>query len=358
MFETIVTGDYKFYNEVNDKKRGIKVTNGRYSRQILFHNIGQQGQTLIAKAHILIIGMGALGTHVAEGLVRAGIGEITIIDRDYIEYSNLQSQTLFTEQDALEALPKAIAAEQALKQISSDVDIHAYVEHVTPATLEQYGHNITLIIDATDNFDTRRLINDFAYKQRIPWIYGGVVQSTYVEAVFNPGKTPCFNCLLPQLPAINMTCDTVGVIQPAVTMTTSLQIKDALKLIVGAEVDTKYTYGDVWSGEHHAFGFSKMHRKDCDTCGDHPQFTELTQANKQYATLCGRDTVQFDNPTISQEMLHQFLIAKAIPFKSNNYMIMFQYEGHRIISFQNGRLLIHGMTKPAQAATLVNKLFG
>ena len=192
--------------------------------------------------------MGALGTHLAEGLVRAGINKLTIVDRDYIEFSNLQRQTLFIERDAEDVLPKVIAAQKVLKEIRKDVEIDAYIEHVNYNFLEQHGKDVDIILDATDNFDTRELINDFAYKHQIPWIYGGVVQSTYVQATFIPGQTPCFNCLMPQLPSINLTCDTVGVIQPAVTMTTSLQLSDALKLLTGNKVNTHFTYGDIWEG--------------------------------------------------------------------------------------------------------------
>ena len=332
--------------------------NNRYSRQILFKGIGQKGQTLIAQAHVIIIGMGALGSHLAEGLVRAGIGELTIVDRDYIEESNLQRQTLYSANDAVEALPKVIAAKQALQAISGDVTIHTFIEQVDYAFLEEHSREVTLILDATDNFDTRMLINDFAFKYNIPWIYGGVVQSTYVEAPFIPGETPCFNCLLPQLPAINLTCDTVGVIQPAVTMTTSLQMKDALKIITGNDVPAKYTYGDIWNGEHHVFGFSRMSDNDCLTCGAEPTFPHLNKQAHEYVSLCGRDTVQYQNKHISQEMLVNFLVENNINYKTNDYLIMFHYDGYRLVNFHDGRFLIHNMSQASEAAKLMNKLFG
>ena len=140
--------------------------------------------------------------------------------------------------------------------------------------------HVDIILDATDNFDTRQLINDFAYKHQIPWIYGGVVQSTYVQATFIPGETPCFNCLMPQLPSINLTCDTVGVIQPAVTMTTSLQLVDALKLLTGNKVNKHFTYGDIWTGDHYTFGFSRMQNEDCKTCGNAQHIHTLININK------------------------------------------------------------------------------
>lgn len=231
--------------------------NERYSRQILFKNIGVEGQEKISQKHVLIIGMGALGTHLADGLVRAGVRKLTIVDRDYIEFSNLQRQTMYTENDAKEALPKVIAAKERLTEIRSDIEIDAYIDQVNPPFLEEHAQHVDLILDATDNFDTRLLVNDFAYKYNIPWIYGGVVQSTYIEAAFIPGQTPCFNCVMPQLPVINMTCDTVGVIQPAVTMTTSLQLRDALKILTDTPFTPKLTYGDIWEGTHYTFGFSE-----------------------------------------------------------------------------------------------------
>ena len=289
----------------------------RYSRQMLFKHIGTSGQEKIMNAHVLIIGMGALGTHLAEGLVRAGVGELTIVDRDYIEFSNLQRQTMYTEMDAVDKLPKVVAAERNLMAIRQNLNLHIHIAHVDRLFLETYAQDIELILDATDNFETRQLINDFAYKNTIPWIYGGVVQSTYVEATFIPKQTPCFNCLIPQLPTINMTCDTVGVIQPAVTMTTSLQLRDALKILTGATIATKVTYGDIWEGTHFTFGFSKLHDSACTTCGTQPTYPYLNTTQRQFASLCGRDTVQYENPEISQEMLETFLQQQEIPYQRN-----------------------------------------
>lgn len=332
--------------------------NERYSRQILFKNIGVEGQEKIARKHVLIIGMGALGTHLADGLARAGVRKLTIVDRDYIEFSNLQRQTMYTEQDAKEALPKVIAAESRLKEIREDIEIDAYIEQVNALFLEEHAQHVDLILDATDNFDTRLLVNDFAYKYNIPWIYGGVVQSTYIEAAFIPGQTPCFNCVMPQLPVINMTCDTVGVIQPAVTMTTSLQLRDALKILTETPFTPKLTYGDIWEGTHYTFGFSRMFDPHCTTCGEHPTYPHLHQTDQQFATLCGRDTVQYSNENITQEMLKQYLDAHHIHYHANPYMLRFEFNGHRIVSFSGGRMLIHGMTQPTEAIKLMNQLLG
>ena len=336
----------------------MKMMDGRYSRQTLFKAIGTDGQQKISNKHVFIVGMGALGSHVAEGLVRAGIKELTIVDRDYIEFSNLQRQTLYTEDDTNKMLPKVIAAKRHLIEIRNDILINEFVEHVDYYFLDQHTKHVDLIIDATDNFETRQLINDFAYKTSIPWIYGGVVQSTYIETAFIPGQTPCFNCLMPQLPAINLTCDTVGVIQPAVTMTTSFQLRDALKILTEQAVPTKLTYGDVWEGNHYTFGFNRMQRNDCPTCGKHPTFPYLQQKHTSYATLCGRDTVQYDNDNITQEMIRRFLNQHSLNYRENKYMIMFEYKGYRIVSFDGGRILVHGTTNTTDAINVLNQLFG
>lgn len=334
------------------------MTNHRYSRQVLFQNIGQDGQQKINQKTALIIGMGALGTHVAEGLVRAGIRKLVIIDRDYIEHSNLQRQTLFTEQQAEESIPKVVAAQQALQAIRSDVAIEAYIDSVDATFLLKQVPKVDVVIDATDNFETRMLINDAAYYHQTPWIYGGVVRSTYVEAAFIPGVTPCFQCLIPQIPTMNLTCDTVGVIQPAVTMTTSFQIRDALKILTETEFTPKLTYGDIWEGTHFTFGFSKLKNEACTTCGNEPSYPYLEAEPPRLASMCGRDSLQYQHPALDDNQLRAFLEERGINYRSNGYLLQFNFEGHRIIGFQNGRLLIHGMTNVNEAQTLVNKLFG
>ncbi|UXR69287.1 MULTISPECIES: ThiF family adenylyltransferase [unclassified Staphylococcus] len=334
------------------------MTHNRYSRQILFDGIGQDGQEKINHKSVLIIGMGALGTHLAEGLVRAGIGKLHIVDRDYIEYSNLQRQTLFTEDDARQQMPKVIAAKNALQAIREDVEIVTYIDHVDGVFLNDLVPQVDLVLDATDNFETRMMVNDVAFACQKPWIYGGVVRSTYVEAPFIPGQTPCFQCLVPQIPAMNLTCDTVGVIQPAVTMTTSLQLRDALKILTETPIEPKLTYGDIWDGSHYVFGFGRMQRQTCTTCGEHPEYPYLNHSVTQYAAMCGRDTVQYQHEGLTYEQLVEYLTTRHISFHSNGYLLQFEYDGYRIVAFQNGRLLIHGMKEVKQAKKLIHQLFG
>ncbi|MDO5375361.1 MAG: ThiF family adenylyltransferase [Staphylococcus rostri] len=330
----------------------------RYSRQILFDGIGEEGQQKINRKSALIIGMGALGTHLAEGLVRAGIGKLYIVDRDYIEYSNLQRQTLFTEADARQQMPKVIAAQQALQAIREDIEIVPFIENVDGAFLNRVVPEVDLVLDATDNFETRMMINDVAYALEKPWIYGGVVRSTYVEAAFIPGQTPCFQCLIPQIPAMNLTCDTVGVIQPAVTMATSLQLRDALKILTDTPFTPRLTYGDIWEGTHQAFGFGRMQRASCPTCGVHPEYPYLHHSPTNYAALCGRDTVQYQREGLTYDQLVDYLTSRHMVYRTNGYLLQFEYGGYRIVAFQNGRLLIHGMREVEQAKKLIHQLFG
>ncbi|EIM04936.1 UBA/THIF-type NAD/FAD binding protein, partial [Planococcus antarcticus DSM 14505] len=204
--------------------------NGRYSRQELFEPIGKEGQAKLRNKHVLVIGAGALGTGCAEMLVRAGIGKITIADRDYVEWSNLQRQQLYTEEEAKQRTPKAIAAKKHLTLINSKVEVRCHVMDVSVEEMEQLVVGVDLILDASDNFDIRMIINDISQKHRIPWIYGACVGSYGISYTIIPGETPCLNCLLENIPMGGVTCDTVGIISPAVQMVVSFQISEALKI--------------------------------------------------------------------------------------------------------------------------------
>ena len=200
----------------------------RYSRQILFAPIGEEGQKALMEKHVLIIGAGALGTANAEMLARAGVGKLTIIDRDYVEWSNLQRQQLYVEDDAENRLPKAIAIKNHLAQINSEVIVQAYVDDVTSSNIENWITGVDVIVDSTDNFETRLLINDVSLKHSIPWIYGGCVGSYGLSFTVIPNQTPCLHCLLKHIPFDGLTCDTVGVISPIVSMVTSHQTTESV----------------------------------------------------------------------------------------------------------------------------------
>lgn len=273
--------------------------NNRYSRQVLFLPIGKDGQEKISTKHVLIIGAGALGSANAEALVRAGIGQLTIVDRDYVEWSNLQRQQLYTEQDAEKRLPKAIAAKNRLTSINSSVSIEAVVADASVLELEKWAQKADLIIDGTDNFETRMMINDIAQKYKVPWIYGACVGSYGVSYTIIPEKTPCLSCLLETVPLGGVTCDTAGIIGPAVNMVAANQITEALKILVGdlESLRNKLVSFDLWKNQHRTIKVDKLKKEDCPSCGNNRSYPFLTFENQTKTTmLCGRDTVQIRPP--------------------------------------------------------------
>ncbi|TDM12788.1 ThiF family adenylyltransferase [Macrococcus lamae] len=328
----------------------------RYDRQEKFNKIGQMGQSLIESKKVGIVGMGALGTHTASTLVRAGVRQLVIIDRDYVELSNLQRQTLFTEEDALLSLPKVVAAKRQLEQIRSDVTIETYIDHCDSAVLHDYFMTCDVLIDGTDNFDTRQVINDFSYKTGIPWIYGACVEATYAACAFIPGTTPCFNCALGSLPVMNRTCDTVGIIEPAVSMAASFQSMYALKLLTEELFESKLIFGEVWNYEQTALKFSRTKKSDCPTCSL-PIFPYLSD-HQHETMLCGRDTVQFRKVTEKQLELEQFLNNRHIEFQKTSYFIRFSFNSKRFMWFPGGRLLIHDVKSINEAKVVYHQLFG
>ncbi|PIC64786.1 thiamine biosynthesis protein ThiF [Sporosarcina sp. P13] len=336
----------------------------RYSRQTLFQPIGNSGQQFLAESHAVIIGCGALGSSISETLVRAGIGKVTLADRDYVEASNLQRQQLFTQADARNNLPKVVAAERRLREIREDVNIRTVLDHVDGPLLAEIAVDANVLIDATDNFETRLLINDVAWSLDIPWIYGAVVGSSGSVFPFIPGKTACFRCLLPVLPSVNETCDTVGVIAPAVQISAAHQSAEALKWLTGnrSAMRTKLLHFDVWNNTSIEAGISRMQNPQCETCGNHPTYPALHQSSgTQYAVLCGRDTVQII-PDAGRELslADGVQVAKRLQteYRETPFFVEFQAEGYRCILFGNGRLLIHGLKDMRVGRKIYHSLFG
>lgn len=336
----------------------------RYSRQLLFKKIGAAGQNHLGAAAVAIIGCGALGSAISETLVRAGVGTIHIADRDYVELSNIQRQQLFTEEDAEEMLPKVVAAEKRLKSINSSVVLHTYLQNVDHLLIEYLATRVDVIIDATDNFETRLLINDAAFKHNIPWIYGACVGSSGVVFPFIPKQTACFRCLLPVLPTVNETCDTVGIISPAVQITAATQCSEVLKLLTGnlKAVRTKVHHFDCWNNTFLDIGISKVKNETCETCSEHATFPSLERDQQsQYAVLCGRDAVQvLPSPGRKVTLQDAEKIAKNIKaFKKRTpYFVEFQREQYRMVLFGDGRLLIHGIKDVNLGRRLYTEIFG
>lgn len=331
---------------------------------MLFKPIGEMGQERIGSAHVVIIGCGALGSPIAEMLVRAGIGKLTIADRDYVERSNLQRQQLFTEQDADEGMPKVVAAERRLKDIRRDSDIRIVLDHVDGPLLEELVADAHLIMDATDNFETRLLMNDVAWKKGIPWIHGACVGSSGTIFPFIPGKTACFRCLLPVLPSVNETCDTAGIIAPAVQLVAARQTAEALKWLTGNEdaMMTKLLHFDLWNNTQVEAGISRLQRPTCETCGEMPTYPSLHKSEgTNYAVLCGRETVQIipgNGRALTMDDGENVAKRMGSDYKRTPFFIEFHVEGHRCVLFQNGRLLIHGLRDLNKGRQIYHQLFG
>jgi sulfur carrier protein ThiS adenylyltransferase len=336
----------------------------RYSRQVLFPGIGKAGQEKLQTKHVLMIGAGALGSGNAEILTRAGVGKITIIDRDYVEASNLQRQQLYTEEDVAEKLPKAAAAEKRLKAINSEVEIVAIIGDATPLLLEELVDGVDLIIDATDNFETRMAINDVSQKYNIPWIYGACVGSFGMSFVILPGKTPCLNCLLRTIPLQGMTCDTGGIIAPTVQMVISHQTAEALKILVEDydAVRTSFVSFDLWRNQYTSLKMSKAKVAGCLSCGEEPTYPYLDHENMmKTSVLCGRDTVQIrpsKQGEISLEKLSGQLTSLGYVVKGNPYLLSVEMGEERMVIFNDGRALIHGTKDITHAKTIYQRILG
>lgn len=339
--------------------------NERYSRQVLFNGIGQSGQDKLAEKHVLIIGVGALGTSNAEVLCRSGVGKITLVDRDYIEFSNLQRQQLFTEQNAIDRLPKAFAAKERLEEINSQTEIHAHITDVNTETLETLAKDVDLILDSTDNFETRMLINDISQKLDIPWIYGACVSSYGISMVIIPGETPCLHCLLETIPSAGAaTCDTVGIIAPTVQMVIAHQSAEALKILTENwdHVHKKLVSFDLWSNQYTKVNAEAMKQPGCPSCGEQPTYPFLQWENQaKTAVLCGRNTVQIRPSKLFStgfEKIKSQIESLDIEIDENPFLIAFKVEGHRVVLFKDGRALIHDTKDIKMARTIYHRYIG
>lgn len=338
--------------------------NGRYSRQELFEPIGIEGQAKLKNKHVLVIGAGALGTGSAEMLVRAGIGKLTIADRDYVEWSNLQRQQLYTEEEAEQRTPKAIAAKNRLTAINSEVEIRCHVMDVSVEEMEQFVEDVDLILDASDNFDIRMIINDISQKHQIPWIYSACVGSYGISYTILPGETPCLNCLLENVPLGGATCDTVGIISPAVQMVLSFQISEALKILVEdtLHLRNKLVSFDLWKNQYSSINVDTVKKEECPSCGSNRSYPYLSFSNQtKTAILCGRDTVQIrPSQPIDRDLesLDKALSRQKGKVLRNPYLLSFSIDDHRLVIFKDGRVLIHGTKSIPEAKTLYHRYLG
>lgn len=335
----------------------------RYSRQVLFSGIGVAGQKKLQSKHALIIGAGALGTSNAEILTRGGIGKLTIVDRDYVEWSNLQRQQLYTEHDAREQIPKAVATKRRLEEVNSNVVIDAQIIDVTPTELERLCKGVDVIIDATDNFDIRMIMNDIAQKLSIPWIYGSCVGSYGISYTIMPGISPCLHCLMKQAPIGGMTCDTVGIISPAVQLVAAYQSVETLKILTEnwESLRQELVSFDLWSNQHSSISVKSLRNPKCLSCGNTPSFPFLDFENQtKTAVLCGRDTVQIRPKTDVKPDLKNIAdsLSKIGKVGQNEFLLSFTTDGNRLVMFQDGRVLVHGTNDVSKAKTLYYRYFG
>lgn len=336
----------------------------RYHRQTLFHPIGKSGQEGLGESHVLIVGAGALGSGSAESLVRAGIGKLTLIDRDYVEESNLQRQQLFCERDVEQKTPKAVAAGKRLNDINSSVEVDTMTADADVALLSEVAPGVDLIIDATDNFDIRMLINDISQKFEVPWIYGACVASYGITFTVLPNQTPCLQCLGEYLPVNGATCDSVGVIQPAVQKVVAHQVTESLKLLTGnvSCLSGKLVAFDLWKNHHTEMEIKQLKKTACPSCGPGRTLPNLSYDNQTKTTvLCGRDTVQIrpNHQIVSlEEVAEKLNDYKNLQMSVTPYLISFKDENFRVVLFQDGRALIHGTMDEMEAKNVYYRYLG
>lgn len=332
----------------------------RYSRQIRFAPLGEDGQRRIRAARVAIVGCGALGTVQAEAMTRAGVGLLRIIDRDFVELSNLQRQFLFEESDAAESLPKAIAAVQRLARVNSEVELDPHVADLTPSNVEDLFEGIDLVLDGTDNFETRFLINDAAVAGKIPWIYGAAVGSYGIKMAVFPGVTACFRCVYPEPPTgAQPTCETEGVLAPVTATIAALQVADALKILaLGTDgVDGRITSMDVWQGTIRQVS-APPRDPHCPCCGQR-RFDYLDGSRRAPISLCGRNAVQIherSRPVNLPDLAKRLDGVASV--RANQFALRVALDPYELTVFPDGRAIIKGTTDVGVARSIYARYVG
>jgi adenylyltransferase/sulfurtransferase len=333
----------------------------RYARQKRFAPVGEAGQRAIGAASALVVGCGALGTAAAELLVRCGVGRLTIADRDYVEPRNLSTQLLFTEEDARRALPKAVAAAEALRAVNSSLCIDAEVVDVNPRTVRGLLKGVSIALDATDNMETRFLLNDAALSAGVLWVHAAAVGSRGVVMPVVPGLTACLRCLYPEPPPPGSlpTCETAGLLASLPAGVASLQVSAALRLLVeGPVVPCRMIHLDAWRGAVEELEVPR--REGCPACGQGLYEFLEGRATSRSATICGRDAVQVlpaEDGKVSLQGLRESLAGLG-PVDYNGYILRFRAEGHELVIFPTGRAIVKGTADPATARSLYARYVG
>ena len=343
-------------------RSGDSLRQERYSRQVLFRGIGEQGQKKLAASKLAIVGCGATGSALAALMARAGVGTLRIIDRDYVEPSNLQRQSLFDEADAAESLPKAIAAASKIAAFNSEVVVEPKVEDLIPSNSEALLEGVDLILDGTDNFETRYLINDYAVDRSLPWIYSAAVGSYAVTLNVVPGQTACLACIFPDSPrGVVETCETSGILNSAVNLVASIAATEAMKFMVDGLTSPRLRKTllsfDVWTNEHAEISAEKP-RAGCRACGDR-EFIHLAGEGRPHITLCGRNSVQIherQRPIDFAEMNARLRPHGVV--RHNDFVLKFWREPYEMTLFPDGRAIIKGTTDTAVARSLYARYVG
>jgi molybdopterin-synthase adenylyltransferase len=332
----------------------------RYSRQILFKRIGGEGQQRLARARVVLVGCGATGSVLSSLLARAGVGTLRILDRDYVEPSNLQRQSLFDEDDARESVPKAIAAGRQIARFNSAIVVDPRVADLTPESVDSLLGGNDLILDGTDNFETRYLINDYAIKNSVPWIYAAAVGSYAVTMNVLPGESACLACVFPDSPRGTVeTCETSGILNSAVSLVASLAATEALKVLTGARSQMRRTLlsWDVWSNEQAEVGAASP-RAGCRVCGER-DFVHLAGEGRPHITLCGRNSVQIherQRPVDFAEISTRLSPLGIV--RHNDFVLKFLRDPYELTLFPDGRAIIKGTTDTAIARSLYARYIG
>lgn len=330
----------------------------RYSRQILFAGLGAAGQRKLLDATVVVVGCGALGSFQAGTLARAGVGTLRVIDRDYVELGNLQRQWLFEESDAEAGIPKAVAAARAIGRINSSITVDAVVDDLTSSNASELLAGAAVILDATDNFETRFLINDYSVRERVPWIYGAAIGSYGITMTIRPGEGACLACVYPEPPpGIQPTCETEGILGPAASAVASLQAAAAMRLICGETPAEAITTLDVWSGEIRQIA-RPARDPDCRVCG-RGEFVYLNGSRRAPVSLCGRNAVQIHErarPLDLAELSKK--LARLGTVRSNEFALRFEMPPYLLTVFADGRVIVKGTTDVGVARGVYARYIG
>jgi molybdopterin-synthase adenylyltransferase len=342
------------------RERAVEENEERYSRQVLYPGIGAGGQRRLAQGHVAVVGCGATGAAAASLLARAGVGTLTLVDRDFVEESNLQRQVLFDEADAREALPKAEAAQRKIAQFNSRTQVHAHVADLVPSNIHALLGEASILLDGTDNFETRYLLNDYAIEQGRPWIYAAAVGAYAATMNILPGETACLACLFPRPPAgMVETCDTSGILNTAVNFAASVEVTEALKFLVGAQDKMRRTLlgRDLWTNDQAEINAATP-RARCPVCQQR-DFAYLRGEDRPQITLCGRNSVQIHEhhrPVDFAEMQRRLEPHGKVNF--NRLLLRFERDKYTVTLFADGRALIQGTTDVTVARSLYARFIG